>query len=38
MIQKNRVRFIDVGVEKDDENITSRVSSRGCIIRNRRKS
>ena len=37
-VQKSRVRFIDVGVEKGGENSTTRVSSRGRIIRNRRKS
>ena len=35
LVQKSRVRFIDVGVEKG---IGNRVSSRGRIIRNKVKS
>ena len=37
-VQKNRVRFVGIGREKTKENGTSGVSSRGRIIRNRRKS
>ena len=37
-VQKNQVYFVGIGREKTEENETSRVSSCGRIIRNRRKS